>query len=113
MDRNRDDEVQVVALAPKQRELLDVDRDVEGAVLLAGDGDVLRTAAHRLFEGERQRLVKIDAALGDVASASLALVQHLGEQIAEGRRRGAADADGEIESLEPERPFAGRPDRRV
>ena len=50
-------------------------------------------AVHRLVEAERERLVQIGAALGRrLCRASLALAQDVGEQIAEGGRRRAADA---------------------
>src|SRR5262249_57653636 len=61
-------------------------------------------AGDRVFELERDRLMQIDAAhrLG-AAVPRAALREDFGEQIAEGRRVVALDADREVEALEAER----------
>ena len=79
------------------------------AALLPRHRDVPLPAAHRLFEGDRDRLMQIRAALRLVAPAlRRALLQDVGEEIAEGRRRRPADADREVEPLEAERRLLDR-----
>ena len=57
------------------------------AVLLSCDGDRTLAATHRVLEAERDRLMEVGPALRRAGlAAQLALVQHVGEQIAEGRR---------------------------
>ena len=72
------------------------------AMLLPRDGQRSRAARNRLFEGEIERLVKIRAAEGRaVARVTLApLIDDVGEEIAERRRRRTADGNGEVEALE-------------
>src|SRR5437899_12257867 len=82
------------------------------APLLTRDGDVALAAADGFLEGERDRLMQIGAARSLLALPRLALLQHVSEQIAEGRRRGAAHRDREIEPLEPKRARFGRLRRR-
>jgi hypothetical protein len=80
-----------------------------GAVFLAQHGNGPLPAANRLLELERDRLVEIDAALRrPLRALRLALVQHVGEQIAESRRVVAVDADREVEPVEAERRVAAR-----
>ena len=58
--------------------------------------------------------MEIDAALGVAPRpARLARVQHVGEQVAEGRRVVSVNADREVEALEPERRRAVRLCRRA
>jgi hypothetical protein len=83
------------------------------AVLLPRDRDRALAAGHRLVEFNGERLMQIDAALRRaVAAPRLALVEDLGEQIAEGRRVVALHADREVEPLEAERRRALRVRRR-
>ena len=58
------------------------------AMLLTRDGQLALAAAHRLFEGERHRLDERSAPRSGAALGPprVALVQDVGEQIAEGRR---------------------------
>ncbi len=74
------------------------------AALLPRDGDLALPAAHRFLEAERDRLMQIRTALRfAVRPTRLALLQHIGKQIAEGGRRRPAHPDREIEPLEAER----------
>src|SRR5204862_5132016 len=71
------------------------------AMLLPRDRDAAGAAAHRLFEAEIERLMKIGPADGRAfLTPRLALADHVGEQIAEGGRGRAADAHGKIEAFE-------------
>src|SRR6185436_3612396 len=57
-----------------------------------------------------QRLMEVGATLGHpVVPGALSLPQDVGEQVAECRRRGATDADREVEAFEPERLIDLRP----
>src|SRR5919201_3970044 len=68
------------------------------AVFLARHRDLALPAAHRLVEGQRDRMMEVRAALRFRPRAvAFALLQNVGEQIPERRRRGAADADREVE----------------
>jgi hypothetical protein len=72
-------------------------------VLLARDGQHALTPRHRVREADRDRLMKIDAALGlALRVPHLPLVQHVSEQISESRRLRAVHADREIKSFEAE-----------
>ena len=82
------------------------------APLLTEHGRLPLAAAHRLLEAERQRLVQIRAAFRrPFVPRLLALAQDVGEQIAEGGRRRAADAHREVEPLEPDAGRLGRDGR--
>src|SRR5207237_1256621 len=61
------------------------------AVRLSCDSELPLPAANRLFEGQRDRLVEIGAPRRFVALPRLALMKDVGKEIAEGRRRRAAD----------------------
>ena len=78
------------------------------AMLLTRDRDRPLAAPDGLVEADRDGLVQVSAALGiPVLAARPTLVQHVGEQVAEGGRLVAADAGREIKSFEPERRAAG------
>jgi hypothetical protein len=82
-----------------------------GTVVLPHHHDHPLSAADRLFEVERNRLVEIDPSLRLAAAVPCRpLMKDIGEQVAEGRRVAAVDADCEVEPVEPER--RGLPGRR-
>ncbi len=71
------------------------------AVFLPRDRQRALAAAHRVFEAELEGMMQIGAADGrPFVTPALALADDIGEQIAERRRRLAADADREIETFE-------------
>src|SRR6476660_6859301 len=72
------------------------------AALLTRDGDRPLAAGERLLEGELDRLMNVNAALRAVAG-SAALLEDVGEQIAERRRVGRTDTRRKIEPFESER----------
>src|SRR5689334_8959428 len=108
----------VAVHAPRLADVQPAEAVARAAVLLARHRDRALPAAQRLLELQQHRLVQIDAALGLAARAArLALAEHVGEQIAEGRRVGAVHAYGEVEALEPVGPrphvLVARPRRVV
>src|SRR6185503_761113 len=67
------------------------------AVLLTHHRDLAMPAANRVLERQCDLLMEIDPANRLVALARLTLEQHVGEQIAEGRRGGTRHRRREIE----------------
>ena len=70
------------------------------AALLPRHRQLALAAAHRILERDVDGLMEIGAASGRGFLPGIALPDHVGEQVAEGRRRVAAHAGREVEALE-------------